>query len=150
MLRWGGVTVSPSAAVAERCQFISGIQVELRDQVFVNAGCVFDAWALITLGAGVRVGPGVHFLTSTHEVGGPEMRAAELTHAAVHVGEGTWIGAGAIVLPGVRIAPGCVIGAGAVVTHDTEADGLYLGVPARRVKDLPTAQPAQAVYQTSD
>lgn len=31
---------------------------------------------------------------------------------------------------------GGVIGAGAVVTKSTEPNGLYLGVPAKRVKDL--------------
>ena len=42
----------------------------------------------------------------------------------------------AIILPGVTIAEGCVIAAGAVVNKSTEPDGLYAGVPARRVKDL--------------
>jgi len=41
--------------------------------------------------------------------------------------------------PGVSIAPGGVIGAGAVAASDTEPDGLYVGVPARRIKDLPVA-----------
>lgn len=52
------------------------------------------------------------------------------------VGDGCWIGANATILPGVTVAPGCVIAAGAVVTKDTEPDGLYAGVPARRVRDL--------------
>jgi acetyltransferase-like isoleucine patch superfamily enzyme len=30
----------------------------------------------------------------------------------------------------------CVVAAGAVVTGDCEPDGLYAGVPARRVRDL--------------
>lgn len=150
MLRWGGVSVSASAAVSQRCLFVSGRRVELRDHVFVNAGCIFDARAPIILRAGVFVGPGVHFVTSTHAVGGSEMRAGKLTHAPVDVGEGSWIGAGAIILPGVRIAPGCVIGAGAVVTHDTEEDGLYLGLPARRVQSLPAARSAQDVPDPSD
>jgi acetyltransferase-like isoleucine patch superfamily enzyme len=33
------------------------------------------------------------------------------------------------------IAKGCIIGANAVVTHDTEPNGLYAGVPARRLRD---------------
>ena len=41
-----------------------------------------------------------------------------------------------MILGGVTIAPGCVIGAGAVVTRSTERDGVYVGVPARRVRDL--------------
>ena len=37
---------------------------------------------------------------------------------------------------GVTVGDGCVLAAGAVVTGDCEPDGLYAGVPARRVKDL--------------
>jgi acetyltransferase-like isoleucine patch superfamily enzyme len=41
------------------------------------------------------------------------------------------------VMPGIVIREGCVIGANALVTRSTEPNGLYLGVPARRVRDLP-------------
>ncbi len=50
------------------------------------------------------------------------------------------IGAGATILPGVRLREGSVIGAGAVVTKDTEPWKIYVGNPARAVKDRPKAQ----------
>lgn len=54
------------------------------------------------------------------------------------VGRHCWIGLGAVVRDGVRVAEGCLIGAGAVVVADTEPDGIYLGVPARRVEGDPS------------
>lgn len=36
----------------------------------------------------------------------------------VHVGEGSWIGAGSVILPGVTIGKWCTIGAGSVVSKD--------------------------------
>jgi maltose O-acetyltransferase len=54
----------------------------------------------------------------------------------VSVGNGSWLGTGVTVLPGVTIGEGCVIAAGAVVTADCAPDGLYAGVPARRIRDL--------------
>lgn len=45
-----------------------------------------------------------------------------------------WIGAGVKVLDGVTIAQGCVIGANSVVTKSTEPYGIYVGVPARKIK----------------
>ena len=51
------------------------------------------------------------------------------------IGNDVWIGYGAQVLSGVVIADGCIIGAGAVVTKDTQPYGVYVGIPAKRIKD---------------
>lgn len=56
----------------------------------------------------------------------------------ITVGDGCWIGARAVILPGVTIGDGCVIAAGAVVSKDCAPNGMYAGVPARRIRELPT------------
>lgn len=43
-----------------------------------------------------------------------------------------FVGLNATIRDGVTIAEGCFIAAGALVAADTEPDGLYMGVPARR------------------
>jgi acetyltransferase-like isoleucine patch superfamily enzyme len=55
--------------------------------------------------------------------------------APITLGEDIWLGANVTIVPGVSVADGCVIGAGAVVTKDTQPMGVYMGVPARRVRD---------------
>ncbi len=97
----------------------------------------FDFAAPIRIGERVRVGPRTMILTGAHEIGDRTRRGGDLTPRPVTVGDGCWLGAGVTVLPGVTVAPGCVVGAGAVVTRDTAPDGVYAGVPARRVRDLP-------------
>jgi sugar O-acyltransferase (sialic acid O-acetyltransferase NeuD family) len=57
----------------------------------------------------------------------------------VDVGAGSWIGAGATILQGsatkkIEIGPSVVIGAGAVVTRSCEADSVYAGIPARKIR----------------
>ena len=51
--------------------------------------------------------------------------------APVSIGAGSWIGAGAIILPGVTIGERCVVGAGAVVTRDVAAGSIVAGNPAK-------------------
>jgi maltose O-acetyltransferase len=114
----------------------TGPRVSVGRGTFINTGCVFDAWAPITIGERCAFGPGVMVLTSTHAPGDHTQRAGAMEVRPVTIGDGCWIGARVTILPGVTIAPGCVIAAGAVVTRDCEPDRLYGGVPAAELKRL--------------
>jgi maltose O-acetyltransferase len=114
----------------------------LGDRAFVNAGVAIHNTRRVTLGPGVAIGPSVLITTTHHELGPPARRAGRWVGRPVEIGAGTWVGARATILSGVSIGEGCVIGAGAVVTRDCAPHGLYVGVPARRKADLPTAKPA--------
>lgn len=109
---------------------------------YLNRDVTFDTSARITLGTEVSVGLGAAFITSTHEIGARAKRAGARKSLPIIVGDGAWVGAYARILPGVTIGAGCVIAAGAVVTRDTEADGVYAGVPARLTRAIEPAQPA--------
>lgn len=50
----------------------------------------------------------------------------------VHIGERTWVGAGATVIQETKICADCMIGAGAVVVKDISVPDTYIGVPAKR------------------
>jgi acetyltransferase-like isoleucine patch superfamily enzyme len=60
----------------------------------------------------------------------------------VEIGERSWIGIGACILPGVRIGTHCVIGANAVVTHDVPDFHVAAGVPARPLRRMDADDPA--------
>ena len=70
-------------------------------------------------------------------MGTESQRAGKHIYHDIVVEDGAWIGASCTILPNVTIANGCVIAAGSVVTKSTEPNGLYAGVPAKRIKDLP-------------
>ena len=134
LLRWAGVPVG-NARIYEGVYF-GGTEVTIGDNVFVNRGVVFDNAAAITIGDGVSIGHDVLLCTSTHERGDSQQRALTAYGKPIVIEQGTWIGARAVILPGVTVGPGCVIAAGAVVASDCQADGVYGGVPARRIKDV--------------
>ncbi len=140
MLRWSGVEVGAGCELREGLvvdNAASGsLQLSIGDGTYINADARIDTAAAVTIGARVSLGPGVRIVTTTHALGTSHQRAGELACQPVSIGDGSWLGAGVMVLPGVTIAPGCVIAAGAVVTKDTNPHGLYAGVPARRIRDL--------------
>jgi len=57
------------------------------------------------------------------------------TKQPVTLGRHVIIGAGSIVLPGVKIGEGCSVGAMTLVNKSTQPWGIYVGNPARRVKE---------------
>lgn len=59
----------------------------------------------------------------------------KITTGAISIGKHVILGAGSLVFPNVTIREGCSIGAGSIVTKSTEPWGIYIGAPARRVKN---------------
>jgi phosphonate metabolism protein (transferase hexapeptide repeat family) len=47
------------------------------------------------------------------------------------IGNDTWIGHGAIIMPGITVGDGAIVGSGAVVTKDVEPYTIVAGVPGR-------------------
>jgi acetyltransferase-like isoleucine patch superfamily enzyme len=54
--------------------------------------------------------------------------------------KGARIGANATILPGIEIGEDALIGAGAVVTRNVPARKIYVGIPAKELKDVPAEQ----------
>jgi maltose O-acetyltransferase len=137
VLRSAGVRAHPRVTICSGLRVAGEGRVTIGISSFVNHGCYFDSAADITIGAHVALGDHVRLITSVHETGPTGHRAGSRGSRPIWIGDGCWLGSGVTVLPGVHVGAGCVIGAGSVVTRDCAPDGLYVGTPARRVRDLP-------------
>ena len=130
-----GHQVPPGARISPRVTILGG-HLRVDRSAYLNRSVLIDATAPVTVAAGVHIGPTAQILTGTHELGDPGQRAGANQALPIMIGAGTWIGAGAILLAGVTVGAGCVIGAGSVVLTDCDPNGLYAGVPARRVREI--------------
>ena len=80
---------------------------------------------------------GVTLTTHTHEISSGKRRAERKTvFRPIVIGDGCWIGANVTILPGVTIGRGTVVGAGSVVVKDLDANSVYVGNPARKIRQL--------------
>lgn len=122
--------------ISPRC-FIGNSNIYIGRNTFINYNCYFNTEGGIKIGENCNIAYQVTFCTSTHEIGDKSRRAGKNISKPIEVKDGTWIGARSLIMPGVTIEEGCIISAGSVVTKNCEANGLYAGVPAKRVKDLP-------------
>jgi acetyltransferase-like isoleucine patch superfamily enzyme len=107
-------------------------RIVVGDRVFINVGTVVIAVEEVVIGDDVALAHEVMVLDSdSHGVEGRPYRTAP-----VRIGDGTWVGARATILPGVTIGKRVLVAAGSVVTRDVPDDVLVAGNPARVVRPL--------------
>ena len=109
-----------------------------RECSFIGKNIMFSSEPyLIRLGNRVRISYNVSFLT--HDGGTfifREKYPNVSKYGYIIVGDNTFIGANAIILPNVIIGNNCVIGAGSVVTKDVPDNSVVAGCPAKIVSNI--------------
>lgn len=131
-----GPRVSLSAGMMPGQEMITETVVSIGDRCLIGRGSHIVGHFCIDVGDDVHTGPYVYITDQNH---GYEDLTTPIglqwpTDAAVSIGSGSWLGAGAVVLPGSRIGSHVVIGAGAIVTGDIPDYSVAVGAPARVVK----------------
>lgn len=117
-----------------RCDY--GYNISIGARTFVNFDCVLLDCNRITIGDEVQIAPGVHIYTATHPLEAEARRSGREYALPVSIGDGAWLGGGAIVCPGVTIGANTVVGAGSVVTRDLPANVVAAGNPCRVIRQL--------------
>ena len=131
---WQYVVILPGAVIGRDGNICSHCfienQVVVGDRVTVKCGV--QLWDGVTLEDDVFVGPNVTFTNDLQ----PRSRNAAAKLLPTLVKKGASIGANATILPGLTIGEGSMVGAGAVVTKDVPPRTLVVGNPARVVRSL--------------
>lgn len=116
-----GVT-SPVLRIGPRC--------------LIGRGTHLVAHRSVVIGDDVITGPGCYVTDQNHVYADPGTPIGQQWPAddPVEVGSGSWLGAGAVILPGTRLGRNTVVGAGAVVRGTFPDHVVLAGIPARVVR----------------
>ena len=127
LLRLQGFDVSEGVCCVSSALFRTGA-LSIGKDSFVGHGVrVFGGEdSRVSIGSRVDIGPHVLVLAGTHEVGPHRRRAGTGVSNDVNIGDGVWIGGGAILIGPCTIGNGSVVAAGAVVKGAVPSDCLYL------------------------
>lgn len=146
---YAGARVGAGAILGDQCQIRErasigegtvvgrGSAVEFGAQVGARVSIQTDVYvtALTVVEDDVFLGPGV-VTTNDNAMGrhpaGEPLRGAVLRRACR-------IGGGAVLVPGVEVGEEAFVAAGAVVSTDVPARAVVMGVPARKVREVPEA-----------
>jgi acetyltransferase-like isoleucine patch superfamily enzyme len=113
---------SPVLRIGERC--------------CIGRGNHLVAHRSLVIGDDVMTGPNVYLTDQNHTYADPDVPVGQQWPAddPVEIGHGSWIGAGAVVLPGTRLGRNTVVAAGAVVRGTFPDHAVLAGVPAKLVR----------------
>jgi UDP-2-acetamido-3-amino-2,3-dideoxy-glucuronate N-acetyltransferase len=142
-----GVRIGPGARVGDHAQIRDGAElgagatigsltsvdpgVRVGERASVQARCYLSAGTVLE--EDVFVGPGVTMANdNTMDRHGPEM---ELTGPLLR--RACRVGAGVVVCPAIEIGEEAFVAAGAVVAADVDPRSVVMGVPARKVREVP-------------
>ncbi|MBO0776505.1 MAG: acyltransferase [Actinobacteria bacterium] len=114
--------------------------LRMGDRCVIGRGSHIIAHQSLVIGDDVYTGPYVYITDQNHGYDDPELPIGRQlpTNTAVSIGAGSWLGAGAIVLPGAQIGRNVVVAAGSVVRGLVPDRCVVAGVPARVVREYVT------------
>jgi acetyltransferase-like isoleucine patch superfamily enzyme len=112
------------------------VVVTIGDRCSIGRGTAIVARRSVVIGDDVTIAPNVYITDHNHTYGDVAVPIKDQypTSEPVRIGDGTWIAAGATVLPGADIGRHVTVGAGAVVRGRVEDNSVVAGNPARVVR----------------
>ena len=112
--------------------------VEIQKDVVIGKNCKIQSHSficeLVTIGDNCFISHGVMFINDSFKTGKPAGGKKDLWKSTT-IGNNVSLGSNSTILP-ITICDNVVVGAGSVVTKDIIDPGIYVGNPAKKIKNL--------------
>jgi acetyltransferase-like isoleucine patch superfamily enzyme len=131
-----GTHVTISAGFVPGLDLGSSIIVKIGDSCSIGRGSHVVGHQSIEIGNDVFTGPHVYITDQNHSYGDLDVPIGRQwpENNPVVIGDGCWIGTGAIILPGTRLGRNVAVAGGAVVRGEFPDHCVVAGVPAKIVR----------------
>lgn len=133
-----GPDVTLSAGIAEGQHCVTDPVVRIGDRCVIGKGNGIVGHLEIVICDDVWTGHNVYITDQNHDYRdlGRPIGAQSMPEHPVHIGRGSWIGYGTVILPGARIGEHVVIAANSVVRGEIPSFTVAAGAPAKVVKEM--------------
>ena len=133
-----GPQVTLSAGMVPGQEMVTDPVISVGDRCLFGKGSAIVGHLEIRIGDDVWTGHHVYITDQNHGYEDLDVPISKqvMPERPVHIGDGSWLGHGTVVLPGVTIGRHVVVGANSVVTSDLPDRCIAAGVPARVIRRL--------------
>lgn len=137
------ISMGSNVRIDDFCVLAAGSGgIYLGDYVHVAVGSTLIGSGKITMADFSGLSSRVSVYSSSDDYSGASMTNPTIPqeytgvgHADVFLGKHVIVGSGSVILPGVTLEEGVAVGALSLVHKRCEAFGIYVGNPARRIKE---------------
>lgn len=134
------VRIGDNTKIASRVRIFGSAQ----NQLIVGDGCYFGLNTIVEgFNAQVTIGNNVSFAQNVNLMSGSGPNASEkmqsvfpIIKGEVSIGDHSWIGANAIIMPNVKLGKFCIVGAQSFVNSSFPDYSIIGGVPAKLIRTL--------------
>lgn len=127
-------------------KFSFGYNLEVGDDVVVHRHVLLDDRGGIEIGDGASISDFANVYSHSHDI----VEGREVYTPKTVIGPGVRITYHATILAGTTVGRDSMVGAGSILTKDTDPHWVYVGVPARPVKEKPHAERVKRRPPTPD
>ena len=131
------LSVGNNVSIKEGVYLYNISRLSIGNNVSIWPMTYIDAFGGVEIGDDVSIAHNCSIVSFEHtfEMQDIPIKDQSVKTLPVRIENDVWLGAKVTVLGGTTIGSGCVIGAGSVVTKDTETKSVYVGVPAKKIKE---------------
>lgn len=126
-----GARLGPDCHIYPSARVWAPWNLVCEDTVGIGEGAVVYNPATITLGSHCVISQDAYLCGATHDF---EAAGFPMLSRPIRIGRRAWICARAVVGPGVVVGDGAVLGLASVTTRDLDAWTVYVGAPARALR----------------
>lgn len=127
-----GMKIGKKSRIGINTTIVDPKRIIIGDRTIINEDCHLDGRGGLTIGNDTSISFKTIIITATHNEENNFKYFSEKTIIKDHV----WIGANAIILNGSTLENQCVIGAGCVFKGKTNEKEIYVGNPAKKIRDI--------------
>lgn len=127
LLRFFGAKIGRGLVIKNNVNIKFPWKLTVGNDVWLGEQCWIDNLDKVVIGNDVCISQGALILTGNHDY---TISSMPYRNAPIHIEDGAWVGAMAVVCPGVTMHERSIASAGAVLTHDAKPNGIYQGNPA--------------------
>jgi acetyltransferase-like isoleucine patch superfamily enzyme len=133
-------SISDNTKIAKRCSIFGSPKnlLVIKNNTYIGMNTIINGYAAkVTIGSNVSIAQNVNIMADS----GPNasevfQKIFPIITGEIEIGDHTWIGASAIIMPGVKIGRFCLIAANSFVNKSFPDYSIIGGTPAKLIRKL--------------